>query len=158
MRMDRVINVLLAGVGGQGVIRASDLLAAAAFRMGFDVKKSELHGMSQRGGSVSSDVRFGGKVASPMIPAGAADFLMALSPDEEAVCTPFLNEKTVVIRPADLPEIYRESRMANLAMLGILNRSLAFPEELWADLIRESFESPATEENLRAFQSTFSGE
>ena len=61
MTLDTV-NVVFAGIGGQGVILASDLLTAAAFRSGFDVKKSELHGMSQRGGSVSSDVRFGTKV------------------------------------------------------------------------------------------------
>ena len=62
-----------AGIGGQGVILASDLLTVAAFRSGYDVKKSELHGMSQRGGSVSSDVRFGTKVWSPMVPRGEAD-------------------------------------------------------------------------------------
>lgn len=156
MNTDKVTSVLFAGIGGQGVIRASDLLSEAAFRMGFDVKKSELHGMSQRGGSVSSDVRFGGKVASPMIPAGEADFLIALSPGEEEVCALYLNEKTQVIRNTDLPEEYRESRMANIAMLGLLNLSLAFPEELWLDLIREQFDPAAAEDNIRAFRSTFS--
>ena len=52
-------NVVIAGLGGQGVLKASDILADVAFSAGLDVKKSELHGMSQRGGSVSSDVRFG---------------------------------------------------------------------------------------------------
>ena len=70
---DKTINVLFAGIGGQGIIRASDMLTEAAFRMGYDVKKSELHGMSQRGGSVSSDVRFGKKVLSPMIPEKSAN-------------------------------------------------------------------------------------
>ena len=59
---NKITNVLFAGIGGQGIIKASDMLTEAAFRMGYDVKKSELHGMSQRGGSVSSDVRFGKKV------------------------------------------------------------------------------------------------
>ena len=54
-----VVNVVVAGLGGQGVVKASDVLADAAFRCGLDVKKSEIHGMSQRGGSVASDVRFG---------------------------------------------------------------------------------------------------
>ena len=54
-----VTNVVLAGLGGQGVIKASDILADAALRSGLDVKKAEVHGMSQRGGSVTSDVRFG---------------------------------------------------------------------------------------------------
>ena len=70
----RVTNVILAGLGGQGVIKASDILADAAVRAGYDVKKAEVHGMSQRGGSVTSDVRFGPRVLSPMIPRGEADF------------------------------------------------------------------------------------
>jgi indolepyruvate ferredoxin oxidoreductase beta subunit len=70
-----VTNVVVAGLGGQGVIKASDILADVAFRAGLDVKKAEVHGMSQRGGSVSTDVRFGAKVLSPMVPGGEADFL-----------------------------------------------------------------------------------
>ncbi len=58
-----VINVVVAGLGGQGVLKASDILADAAFRAGLDVKKGEVHGMSQRGGSVTSDVRFGARRA-----------------------------------------------------------------------------------------------
>ena len=73
---NKLTNVLFAGIGGQGIIKASDMLTEAAFRMNYDVKKSELHGMSQRGGSVSSDVRFGDKVYSPMIPEGQADYLV----------------------------------------------------------------------------------
>jgi indolepyruvate ferredoxin oxidoreductase beta subunit len=70
-------NVLLVGVGGQGIVLAGDLLANAALLDGFDVKKSEIHGMSQRGGSVTSHVRFGGAVFSPVIPDGHADLLLA---------------------------------------------------------------------------------
>ena len=54
-----VVNVVVAGLGGQGVLKASDILADVAFRAGLDVKKTEIHGMSQRGGSVTCDVRFG---------------------------------------------------------------------------------------------------
>ena len=61
----RLINVVVAGLGGQGVLKASDILADVALRAGFDVKKSEIKGMSQRGGSVTSDVRFGQIVLSP---------------------------------------------------------------------------------------------
>jgi indolepyruvate ferredoxin oxidoreductase beta subunit len=71
--------VVIAGLGGQGVLKASDILADAAFSAGLDVKKSEIHGMSQRGGSVSSDVRFGERVFSPMVPEGEADFLVVLA-------------------------------------------------------------------------------
>ena len=77
-----VVNVVVAGLGGQGVLKASDILASVAFRAGLDVKKSEIHGMSQRGGSVSSDVRFGPRVFSPMVPEGEADFLVVIASDQ----------------------------------------------------------------------------
>lgn len=70
-------NFLLVGVGGQGILTASDILAEAGLRAGYDVKKSEVHGMSQRGGAVSSHVRFGPVVHSPLIGQGQADFLLA---------------------------------------------------------------------------------
>ncbi len=71
------IDFLLAGVGGQGTILASDVLAAVGLRTGYDVKKSEVHGMAQRGGSVTTSVRWGIKVYSPLIGPGEADFLLA---------------------------------------------------------------------------------
>jgi indolepyruvate ferredoxin oxidoreductase beta subunit len=72
-----ITNILMIGVGGQGIILASDVLSQVAMDAGLDVKKSEVHGMSQRGGSVSSHVRFGAKVWSPIIPEGQVDILMA---------------------------------------------------------------------------------
>ena len=77
MRSD-VNNILLVGVGGQGVLLASELLSDAAFKSGLDVKKSEVHGMAQRGGVVSSHVRFGKKVYSPLIPMGECDVMLAI--------------------------------------------------------------------------------
>jgi indolepyruvate ferredoxin oxidoreductase beta subunit len=77
-----VWNVTLVGVGGQGTILVSDLLAIAAMEAGHDVKKSEIHGMSQRGGSVVSQVRFGTLVRSPIIPVGATDLLVAFERTE----------------------------------------------------------------------------
>jgi indolepyruvate ferredoxin oxidoreductase beta subunit len=75
---DKIWNILMAGVGGQGIILASDIVAAAALEAGCDAKKSEIHGMSQRGGSVFSHIRFGRKVHSPVIPEGEADILLSL--------------------------------------------------------------------------------
>lgn len=75
--MKEVVNVLFAGVGGQGVILASAILAQTAFDSGYDVKDSELHGMAQRGGSVISHVRYGETINSPLIPKGRADFFVA---------------------------------------------------------------------------------
>ena len=73
----KTVNVSLVGVGGQGIILTADLLAETAAIAGYDVKKSEIHGMAQRGGSVTSQVRFGKSVASPIIQERTADVLVA---------------------------------------------------------------------------------
>lgn len=73
----KTFNVSLVGVGGQGIILTADLLAKVAARSGLDVKKSEIHGMAQRGGSVISQVRFGDSVASPIIQEGTSDILVS---------------------------------------------------------------------------------
>ena len=73
----KTVNVSLVGVGGQGIILTADLLAKTAAIAGYDVKKSEIHGMAQRGGSVTSQVRFGKAVASPIIQEGTADILVS---------------------------------------------------------------------------------
>lgn len=92
------MNVLIVGVGGQGVLLASELLSDAALRAGFDVKKSEVHGMAQRGGSVSSHVRISGQVFSPLIPAGQADALLAFEQAESLRWVHFLKaDGTAVI-------------------------------------------------------------
>ncbi len=70
-------SILLVGVGGQGTILASKVLSEGLMRSGYDVKMSEIHGMSQRGGSVTTHVRFGGKVYSPIITEGEADILVS---------------------------------------------------------------------------------
>ena len=90
-------NLLFVGVGGQGVLLASDITAEVAFRAGFDVKKSEVHGMSQRGGSVFSHLRFGERVYSPLIPRGEADFLISFEEMETLRWTQFARRDTAVI-------------------------------------------------------------
>ncbi len=80
--MNQPTNILIVGVGGQGVILASELLSEAAMEAGYDVKKSEIHGMSQRGGVVSSHVRFADKVHSPLIPNGMANVVLAFEAAE----------------------------------------------------------------------------
>lgn len=73
-----VTNVLIAGVGGQGVILSSEILALTALAAGRDVKQGEFHGVAQRGGAVFSHVRFGDRVHSPLTPLGQVDYLVAL--------------------------------------------------------------------------------
>jgi indolepyruvate ferredoxin oxidoreductase beta subunit len=92
-----VTNILMVGVGGQGIILASDILAESLMEAGFDVKKSEVHGMAQRGGSVTSHVRFGKKVYSPLIPRGQTDFLYCLEMLESLRSIDFLKPDSVII-------------------------------------------------------------
>lgn len=95
--MNEVKNILLVGVGGQGVLLASELLSDTAFQSGLDVKKSEVHGMAQRGGVVSSHVRFGKKVHSPLIPQGMCDVMLAFEQAEALRWLHFMKSTGTVI-------------------------------------------------------------
>jgi indolepyruvate ferredoxin oxidoreductase beta subunit len=77
-----VTNILVAGIGGQGVMTAAEVLSQTALKLGYDVKKTEVAGMAQRGGVVTSHVRFGQKVLSPAIPPGEVDILVGFEPAE----------------------------------------------------------------------------
>jgi indolepyruvate ferredoxin oxidoreductase beta subunit len=150
--MRGVTNIIIAGLGGQGVLTASDIVADVALHAGFDVKKSELHGMSQRGGSIASDVRFGRKVFSPMVPAGEADFLVVVEPDQLSVNAAALSPSGIVVEPAQFPaEKLRNKKCLNVALLGALSRHLDFPEEAWIAAIRRRLPEKLVEVNLEAF-------
>lgn len=90
-------NCLLCGVGGQGVVLASKLIAYAAMEKGLNVRTSETIGMSQRGGSVVTHVRMGETVHSPMIPKGSADVIMAFEPAEAVRNLSYLKEDGVMV-------------------------------------------------------------
>ncbi|MCM2357255.1 MAG: indolepyruvate oxidoreductase subunit beta [Geobacteraceae bacterium] len=92
-----VKNILLVGVGGQGILLASEVLAETFMLAGFDVKKSEIHGMSQRGGSVVSHVRYGREVFSPIVPEGEGDILFGFEMLETCRYLPLLKEGASVI-------------------------------------------------------------
>ena len=92
-----VFNILISGVGGQGVLLTSKIIAEAALLAGLDVKQSEVHGMAQRGGSVLSQVRFGEKVHSPIVTEGEADVLIGFEPLETARYLHFLKDEGAVI-------------------------------------------------------------
>ena len=95
--MNSVKSVLIVGVGGQGTLLASRLLGSAMMDLGYDVKVSEVHGMSQRGGSVETYVRYGEKVYSPVIDPGEADIVLAFEQLEAARFLPFLKKGGVVV-------------------------------------------------------------
>jgi len=92
-----VYNILISGVGGQGVLLTSKIIAEAALLQGLDVKQSEVHGMAQRGGSVLSQVRFGKKVFSPIVSEGEADLLIGFEPLETARYIHYLKDDGAVI-------------------------------------------------------------
>ncbi|MDX9975407.1 MAG: indolepyruvate oxidoreductase subunit beta, partial [FCB group bacterium] len=159
--MHDVVNVVLAGLGGQGVIKASDILAEAAFLAGFDVKKSEIHGMSQRGGSVASDVRYGREVHSPMIPRGQAHYLVILERTQVNANRAVLREDGLLITPDFIPYFEKENedgtpttdrRMLNVAMLGVLSAYLDIPEEHWLAAVKANVPVRALEANIKVFQ------
>lgn len=91
------VDILMAGVGGQGTILASNILAEVGLELGYDVKKSEVHGMAQRGGTVESHVRWGKKVYAPLVEQGEADYLLGFEMLETARWPAYLKEGTVVL-------------------------------------------------------------
>lgn len=97
-------NILLVGVGGQGTILVSKILSTGLLEAGYDVKMSEIHGMAQRGGSVSTQVRYGEKVYSPIIGIGDADILVSFETMETLRWLEFLKpEGVVVINDYEIP-------------------------------------------------------
>lgn len=94
---EQITNVLMSGVGGQGILLASEILSEAAMLAGFDVKKSEIHGMSQRGGCVVSHVRYGREVFSPIVPEGEGDILFGFELMETCRSLPLLKPGGAVV-------------------------------------------------------------
>ena len=95
--LDRITNILVVGIGGQGIMTAAEMLARTALSQGYDVKKTEVAGMAQRGGVVSSHVRFGPKVYSPQIDAGEADLLIGFEAAEALRWLPHLRPTGVAM-------------------------------------------------------------
>jgi indolepyruvate ferredoxin oxidoreductase beta subunit len=95
--VDGITNILVVGIGGQGIMTAAEMLARTALSQGCDVKKTEVAGMAQRGGVVSSHVRFGPKVYSPQIDAGEADLLIGFEAAEALRWLPWLRPTGVVM-------------------------------------------------------------
>ncbi|MEG1980811.1 MAG: indolepyruvate oxidoreductase subunit beta [Victivallaceae bacterium] len=160
--MSDVKNIIFAGLGGQGVLKSTDILAEALFSAGFDVKKSEVHGMSQRGGSVSSEVRFGSKVNSPMVPEGECDYLVVIDQTQVEVNADKISDKKNLITPDDFDvKMLENPRSINVALLGVLagrlSRSgvLNIPCEKWYEAIKDNFAPKLHEINIRAFDNGF---
>lgn len=106
-----ITNILFSGVGGQGILTSSRVLALAAVDAGLDVKMSEVHGMAQRGGSVDTHVRIGPEVPSSLIPMGGADFVVAFEKLEALRYMPYLKPDGVVFAcPVEIPPLTQNLR------------------------------------------------
>lgn len=97
MKDDEVKSILFAGVGGQGILRASDILCEVMMEAGYDVKKSEVHGMAQRGGCVTSHVRYGAKVYSPLAEPGTIETLVSFEKMESLRYLKYLSADASII-------------------------------------------------------------
>lgn len=111
--MNKVTNIIIAGVGGQGIILASRILGGIATELGYDIKVSEVHGMSQRGGSVITYVRYGNKVYAPIVEEGEANYLIAFEKLEAARWVHMLAKDGVIIMNTQqiLPSTVLSGRM-----------------------------------------------
>ena len=151
--MEKTTNVTVAGLGGQGVLTVTDIIAEVMFRAGFDVKKSEVHGMSQRGGSVSSEVRYGKEVASPMVPEGESDFLIVMEPTQVEVNRHKLKAGGVLITTDDVPmDKLTNPKALNTMMLGALSKHLELADESWLAVIKERLPEKLHALNIEMFE------
>ena len=151
--MQKVVNITVAGLGGQGVLSVTDIIAEVMFRAGFDVKKSEVHGMSQRGGSVSSEVRYGKEVASPMVPEGESDFLIVMEPTQVEVNRHKLKAGGVLITTDDVPmDKLTNPKALNTMMLGALSKHLELADESWLAVIKERLPEKLHALNIEMFE------
>jgi len=167
-------NILLAGVGGQGVVLASKIISEALFKAGFDVKTSSVKGMSQRLGSVVSNVRFGEKVYSPVV--SRVDFLLGFEllealryidcldkdgigiiNDYEARIENYPSDvvgriKKNNVKLIDGEKLLGNAKTVNLLFLGVLSRYLGIEKRLWLESIKEIIPERYVDVNLKAFE------
>ena len=182
------VSIMIVGVGGQGTLLASRILGNLALTLGYDVKVSEVHGMSQRGGSVVTYVKYGDTVHSPIIDPGGADLILAFEELEAYRYLPYLKkggriicnsqnidpmpvitgamqypteiikkirEKGIDIIPIDASKLAKEAgnnKTVNVALIGLLSKSMDISEEQWEEAIRQTVPQKALDVNLKAFQ------
>jgi indolepyruvate ferredoxin oxidoreductase beta subunit len=142
MKNNNITNVLFYGIGGQGVLSASEVCARAALHDGFHVKKSEVKGMAQRGGSVESYVRFGSCVLSPLPQEGQADILVCLYESEYSRLQSELKKGGVDLF-AYLDRAHQavgdKKIFLNTYMLGVVSSFLQITEASWLKAIEDIF-------------------
>ncbi|MBU3918323.1 2-oxoacid:acceptor oxidoreductase family protein [Patescibacteria group bacterium] len=147
MSKNKKINIVISGVGGQGLITLGNILARAAFLEGKDIKMSELHGLSQRGGSVAVQIRFGKKIYSPLISVQEADLVIAMERNEalksclfgDKAKTIFLINDNSIFSPA-----FGDKKLDSFEV--IKNKILPFAKKIYSinatDITTEKFDMP----------------
>lgn len=157
--MSTTTNVLFCGTGGQGVLKAAEVLSWAAIFAGFHAKKSEVHGMAQRGGSVESHVRFGQEVFSPLIAKGACDIMVPFYPAEADRLRAFLKPGGTDLLP--YLDVFRQKNVPpiflNTFILGVLAAHLSLPREAWLKALQQEFQNKRLEDNIKFFLSGWEG-
>ncbi|MCL2473481.1 MAG: indolepyruvate oxidoreductase subunit beta [Alphaproteobacteria bacterium] len=158
-------NIILCGVGGQGILLLSSLLSSAAKEKGLYVKQSEVHGMAQRGGAVSAQLRISdSEIHSPLIPKGEADLLVSMEPLEVFRYVEYLNDKTVVLvneepfvnisNYPDIETVYKDldtlkairlSNADNIMLAGAASCFIDIEEEVYEKVLTDFFKKKGQE-------------
>lgn len=156
MKPSDTINVLFCGIGGQGVLKASEIAGLAALESGFRVKKSEVHGMSQRGGSVDSHLRFGTRVFSPLIEPGRAHYLVPFDSEEGVPLRVYLGKdgRDLASFLDKAAAVVPDKKFINTYMLGVLSAFLPLPQSKWLSALEAQLPK-AVEENREVFIAGF---
>lgn len=169
------MNIVICGVGGQGILKTGELISICAMLSNFDVKKSEVHGMAQRGGSVITFVRFSHKVYSPTVPMGKSDILLSFEMLEALRYLKYLKKEGIVISsnmkiksadsnyPEDIEQDLQKKGFTivdctniknmyflNTYMTGFVSPLLPFEENIWLSSIGKVF-TKSIEENKNIF-------
>jgi len=152
MNEQKTHNILFCGIGGQGILKASEVTGVAAMNAGFHVKKSEVHGMSQRGGSVESHLRIGAHVESALIMPGHAGLLVCFDAEEGERNLFYLAPDGVDFRPylAQAQTAIPDPRFLNTYLTGVLSLYLPIEEPVWLAAIRQVIPRKV-EENIDIF-------
>lgn len=189
--MNETKSIMIVGVGGQGTLLSSRLIGSVLINAGYDIKLSEVHGMSQRGGSVVTYVKYGDRVYSPVIEKGEADYILAFEQLEAARYLPYLKKGgtmlvntqqiapmpvitgaeaypeeiihkieslEISIIPFDALKIATEAGIpkgVNVAILGVLAKSMHFPLEAWYQAIKENVKEKFVDLNLNVFNTAY---
>ena len=161
-------SIMIVGVGGQGTLLASKLLGRMLLTQGYDVKLSEVHGMSQRGGSVVTYVKYGQRIHSPIVDLGEADYILSFEALEAARWLPYLKKDGLLITnsaeiwpmpvitgaaayPEDIPEKLRaRANVLSLDAMALAQKA-DWPESVWQEAIEHTVPAKFLEMNQKAF-------